>query len=376
MAVIYLPSLPYITGSLHTTEAAVVSSLTIFYVCFGLAQLVAGTISDHWGRRPLVLMGFVIYIAGALVCVFTEAMWLFLVARILDGFGAGAMTSTSRATINDTHQSKGLVRGLALSAVAGSLVSMIAPTFGGLIQMGVGWRGNFVFLALYGLVMGVVVYFMMKETLVRKKRERTILHQMVVNYRKVLTHRTCMGYGLAGGMSFGTMIIYYTTSPFLLQSVLGITPVEYGLLFLVTSLGFIVGSLVLSRLPFHPRVMMALGLIILWIAPIAMLIFYWAGIFNVWSIVLPATGVTMAVGVVYPTGMGHAVRRLAEVAGSAAAMVGFIQMSTAAITSLIVAHLPKTTPIPMGIFMVIVAFCSSAIFYTLVARTPRPTTPW
>src|SRR5260221_7471883 len=154
---ILLPSLPQMAASLNVTSAAVTSAITIFLAVFALGQLVVGPISDRYGRRWPVLIGFAVFFAGSVWCGLATDLPGLLIGRVIQAAGACATSVLSRAIARDMFSGAALARAMALIMIAMAAAPGFSPLLGGALDHAFGWRSEFVFVALFAAV-GAAAY--------------------------------------------------------------------------------------------------------------------------------------------------------------------------------------------------------------------------
>src|SRR6266540_407692 len=159
---ILLPSLPQMAASLNVTSAAVTSAITIFLAVFAVGQLAVGPISDRYGRRWPVLIGFAVFFAGSVWCALAIDLPTLLIGRVIQAAGACATSVLARAIARDMFSGPALGRAMALIMIAMSAAPGFSPLLGGALDHYFGWRSEFVVVAAfaglsalaYGMVFG------------------------------------------------------------------------------------------------------------------------------------------------------------------------------------------------------------------------------
>ena len=144
---ILLPSLPQIAISLNVTSAAVTSAITVFLAVFGIGQLLVGPLSDRYGRRWPVLIGFVVFIGGSVWCGLATDLPNLLAGRIVQAAGACATSVLSRTIARDMFSGPALARAMALIMIVMSAAPGFSPLLGGALDHSFGWRSEFVLVA-------------------------------------------------------------------------------------------------------------------------------------------------------------------------------------------------------------------------------------
>src|SRR4051812_37179842 len=146
---ILLPSLPQMAASLDVSTAEVTSSITVFLAVFAAGQLAVGPISDRYGRRMPVMAGFVVFIAGSVWCALAADLPNLLIGRVIQAAGACSTSVLSRAIARDLYSGAALGRAMALIMVAMAAAPGFSPLLGGALDHALGWRSEFVFVAVF-----------------------------------------------------------------------------------------------------------------------------------------------------------------------------------------------------------------------------------
>ncbi len=358
--VIYLPSMPEISQDLHTTSQNTELTLTLYMLTFGLSQLIYGPLSDHFGRRPIILLGCGLYAIFTLISALAPNIETLLVARALEGIGAGGITALARAAVNDVFTGKKLTAALSYTSVAASLGVMLSPTLGGYLQAYFNWRANFYFLALYSALFWLITWLWLRETRPVSKENQPILKMAVSRYGAVLSNRQYLYFMLAGSISFTGSAAYYVVSPFLYQHALGVKPQTYGYFFLLTSGCFITGGFSNRWLHAYETARLIGGNALLILAPCLMLGIGLGGHLSIPALLFPMALYMFALGIVFPSTMIAAVKRLKTIAGTAAALMGCCQTIAAAAATALMAHLSQRNQVPLGFVLLGIALTSAA----------------
>ena len=162
---LYLPALPALT--LELSAATSVAQLTVTACLVGLAagQLIAGPLSDRYGRRGILLIGIVAYIATSLLCAASPSIELLIAARLVQGLTGGVGIVIAQASGRDVYAGGALIRFYGRLTVVGGFAAIVGPLIGGLLNSVTDWRGLFVFLAAIGAVILLITLIAFDETL-------------------------------------------------------------------------------------------------------------------------------------------------------------------------------------------------------------------
>ncbi|WP_415715054.1 MFS transporter [Maridesulfovibrio sp.] len=167
---IYLPALPIIGDSLHLEESVLGLTLTVYFFGFSFFTLVAGPLSDAWGRRRVLLIGAAVFMFGSLVCATAQGGTALLAGRLLQAIGACSIPVTSRALVRDAFEDQQVITVIGWMGVLGAIVPSIAPILGGAITEYIGWRYTFGFLAFTSFFILLTASWKLPETLPEEKR--------------------------------------------------------------------------------------------------------------------------------------------------------------------------------------------------------------
>ncbi|MFA0549350.1 multidrug effflux MFS transporter [Vibrio lentus] len=359
---IYLPSLPLIASDLSVTQVDVQLLVTLFLVGFGLSQLFYGPMSDAVGRRPIFLLGQGVYLIGTIVCfAFSDNMTALEVGRLLQGLGAGSASVLGRSVLRDSYDGPQLTKALSYISITASIMPIIAPVFGGWISFHLGWQAVFLFVLLYLLVIYILGYFVLPETLPYGK-SRFEVSQVVKNYGRLLTNRQVISSASYNWMSYMASLVSLSLFPFLMQEQLGLTAAEYGSLMIVPSAGLLIGSVALNLLNrrFSIPQLMSLAILIV-LASGTWLLTHELSIFNlVWAF----TWLAIAQGISFPLSISMLLEPHKKQAGAVSALSGSIQMCLAGLLGGYLVESWVTTHLQLGVFYLIIGAGMGSVLWS------------
>lgn len=345
-----LPSLPEMTRVFGAQVSQVQLILSVFIGGFAVAQPIYGPLSDRFGRRPVLLGGMAVYLAASLFCLAAPSIEALILGRFLQALGGCAGPVLARAIVRDLYPRNHAARVLSTMASAMALGPAIAPFLGGNLQAWFGWRANFVVLVLLGAATLVAGWSLLAET--NRHRDPRALDPATIldNYRRLLGDRLFLGYSLTLSFAFGGLFAFISGGAFVLIDVLGVTPRLFGFSFVPAALGFMAGSFTGSRLTqrvgLERLVRLGVGLGLaggLVLAGLAL-----GGVQTVVAVMAPICVVFFSTGLVLPNGTAAALSPHPNIAGSASALVGCLQMATGAAAGWLVGHLHNGTTLAMA----------------------------
>lgn len=208
-----LPALPIIGKDLGVTDnndTQLVISMFFLGTVFG--ELLFGAFADAYGRRPTVFVGVSIYLAGTLLAIYSESMWVLLLGRILQGFGISGSKIGSRALIRDMFVGDQMARVMSVIMTLFIFVPMLAPFLGQLIMLQFDWRAIFIFFFVFALVVTSWFGVRQRETLLPENRRPLSLSGIIRSGKLIVRHQKVMAYTIVTGITFGAMLVYLSTA--------------------------------------------------------------------------------------------------------------------------------------------------------------------
>lgn len=326
----YLPSLPEVARDLGTTDSAVAFTITVTLLGGALGQFVIGPLSDRFGRRAPVLIGLVVHVVASLLCMAVMDVTPLIVLRFIQGIGNAAAAVTAIAVIRDR------MSGAAASAVMSRLMLVIgvapllAPTIGSVLAGLWGWRSVFAALALFGVVLFVIVWRFLPETLPTAQR-LTSTRAVAGSYRVLLRDRTFLAFALLPGLNMAALFAYVAASPFVIREGFGLTEGQFAGVFAIIAMGMVVGAQVNAALVrrFAPVRLLRLASPVVGLLGIALVVPATTGWGGLPALVVPLWLMFAFVSMVSPNASTLALQRHGERAGSAAALIGVSQSGIA-----------------------------------------------
>ncbi len=352
---IYLPSLPIIERDLLTIPDVAKLTLTLYLITFSLSQLFYGPLSDRIGRRKTAFLGLLISLFGSFICTISFDISTLILGRMIQGLGLGAGSTLARAIRRDVHSGNDLAHFGSFIIIGTSITFALAPTIGGYIQHFIGWRYNFLLIMLYTLIGMVGIAFWLPETNKELNPLATKIKSMVHHYVVLLKSPIFMGYSLCSSLGFGGLTAYLTSSPFIFENILGLTPVGYGRLAIILALGLGLGGFYNQRMVKTKgrHKMLVIGVIAMALA--ALLMFSLALYFmNIFVIMFPMLLYSFGAGITFTNAFAGAFHHFGRIAGFVGALYGCIQIFGGALASGTMAFISFNTQMPLCILLVVI----------------------
>jgi DHA1 family bicyclomycin/chloramphenicol resistance-like MFS transporter len=221
--------------------------LSIFLIGFGLGQFVMGTLSDRFGRRPVLLGGMIVYCVASVLAISAPTFEGLLLARVLQGLGTSATRVIATSIVRDCYTGRRMASVMSLAMMVFIAVPVIAPSFGQALMLWISWRGIFVVLTVYGALALIWSALRMPETLPASERKPLVAGEILSAFRQTVTNRQTLGYAVAAGAIQGTIFGFVFTAQ---QVFTGIYHLGryFPLAFAAIAIGFAIAGFVNARL--------------------------------------------------------------------------------------------------------------------------------
>lgn len=337
----YLPSFPAIASTFGVSAVLVQQTLSLYLLAFALMTLFYGTMSDSFGRRPVLLWALAIYIAASLGAAWAPSFGWLLFFRMLQGAVAGAGSVIGQAIVRDRFSGAEAQRALSYILTVFGLAPAIAPILGGWLQVTFGWRAIFVFLALFGALMMVVCYRALPESLAPELRHPFKLRLIAGHYRDALRNRRFLLLGFANAFAFGGFALYVGSAANFVMSILHLPETAFGWLFIPLITGLMIGSTLSGRYAARiaPRRLIAVGFGAMAIATLGSVVYNSVFVADIPWAVLPLTLYAFGAALATPAITVFALDFFPQNRGLAAALLLFIRMSSFALVTGLLAPL-------------------------------------
>jgi DHA1 family bicyclomycin/chloramphenicol resistance-like MFS transporter len=370
---LYLPALPALTAELGAATS--VAQLTVTACLIGLAagQLFAGPLSDRLGRRAVLLVGVVAYIATSALCAISPTVELLILARFVQGLAGGVGIVIAQAAGRDVYSGKALIRFYGRLTVIGGFAAIVGPLLGGQLSTFTDWRGLFVFLAIIGAAILLVAMFGFRETLPAERRSRGGLAHTGRDFRVLLADRVFLGAVFNQGFLYAAIFAYLAGATYVLQDTYGLSPQEYALAFGLNSAGFMVFGFLAGRAAARWSVPGTLGIGIV-VAGVGALGLLSAGLTEMplWVVLVSLLALASGVAITSPPATTLALMEYPQIAGTASSLLGVVRFGLGAVAAPLVGIAGAASNLPLGIVTVTTVALAAAAYLGLARRRAAP----
>jgi DHA1 family bicyclomycin/chloramphenicol resistance-like MFS transporter len=371
---LYLPALPTLQRSLGANIGAAQATLSVLIICFGLAQLVWGPLSDRFGRRPVLLAGMALYTVASVGGALSSSIEALIGWRGLQGAAMAAAVTCGRSIVRDLYQPHEGARVMSRALGGLGVIAMASPAIGGIVVQSFDWHATLLVVALFGAATLAFVAWHYEETVPARNPQATRIGPLLRNWASVVRDPGFRAWTLLLGFAYGGLFCLLAGSSFVFIEVLGRTRVEYGLLMVTNSGAYVLGTFLCRRLLVRLGLLGAvrIGGVLSLAGGSAMAALSLAGVHTIWAILLPQWVFALGHGIHQPCGQAGAVGPFPEKAGTAASLSGFYMMVVAFIVGLTLGRTMNGTVYPMTLAIGAFGVLISITAWTLVQRHGEP----
>lgn len=349
---VYLPALPELCNYFDVSENVMQNSISLFILGLSLSQVVYGLISDRYGRKPSLYIGLFISLFGTCLTVYSNDSTTFIVGRLIQGLGLGSCVTVPRSILPDMFKAKDLAIYGSHLAMAVPIVLSLAPIVGGYIQYFSSWRGIFVFVSIYTVILLILVRYFLPETNKHKDNSATNINKVILNMRGIFSSKEYL-YGAVCCTAVMFSIMYYiTVSAFIIQDYAGASYIEYSWFMGSNGIIIMLGSTcnkhalksisIGSALKLGGYFSTACGILILVVNAISYI--------NPYLIVVPCWLLFMSLGFTGSNSLAMALKQISRNSfGLAVACISSIQMFGGFLAGFIASLVPKDNLLSLGI---------------------------
>lgn len=362
-----LPALPAIgtdLGARHPNDAQLVVS-TLFFG-FGIGQMLFGPLSDCFGRKPIILTGFLIFVLGCMISIFTTGFNIMLIGRFIQGIGAAAPRTAIVALVRDLYEGRTMARIMSVIMAVFIFIPAIAPALGQTVLLIAGWRTIFGILMLQGIMALTWFYIRQPETLHKKDRLPFSLKRILKGIIEVLSNRLSFGYTLASGFILGALIAYLNCAQQIFQEVYGLGrefPLYMAFLALSVGTASFVNSRIVMRLGMRILSWRSIVLFIVMAAVYLAVTLMLNGNSPLWLMMACFSVSFFCMGIIFGNQNAIAMEPLAHIAGVGSAVIGCFASLLSSLMGMIVGQFFNGTTVPLALGFVILGVLTAAAMY-------------
>ncbi len=371
---VYLPALPLISTDLKTTVHAVQLTVALYYFGFAVSHLVYGPISDSTGRKLPLMIGIFICIVGTVMCQTAHTIAVLDAGRFIQGLGAGAAATIYRSILSDCYHGPHLSKVSSFLDISRIFLLASSPLIGAFILHWVGgWRSCFEFLLLYCSIGLVGTIVLLRETNEHRHMHKIAVPHIAKNVLKLLKSGVFMGNTMFVMLTYGGILCWLTTLPIVLQTTMGLSAIGFGGVSALAGLFFMVGGVANALLVgrFGLSRMLYVGFATMLFGGLSMLTFGLLGYLNIYVVMVPVILFIMGSSMVFPNAYAGAFQPFKEMAGTASAVFGFLQILGGAISSLIMSYMHTYNQIPLAGALIVIPVIGITVLTALVSSAKQ-----
>jgi len=364
---VLVPAFPLLATDFDAAPAGVQLVLTLFLIGIATGQLVYGPVSDRFGRRPVLIAGLALFLVGTVLCGVAWSLPTLIIGRTLQALGGCAGMVLGRAIVRDVYDRERSASALATIMMVMSLAPSLSPAIGAYLAEWGGWRADFVLLGMVGAGILIVIALKLEET---HTPAPVNLVGMIGSFILLLRSPAFLSVACATAFTSASWFTFLASAPYLLAELLHEPPSTYGLMILLPMAGYILGNAAVVRLS------ALLGSVRLFILGLAlslasgvMLALWCLGGLTPWALFVPMAISSVGNGMSQPPGVAAGLSVYPRIAGAASGLLGFTQMTIAALGTLLLGLLPRDNVVAM-VAVVGASLALAFLFGLLTLRGP------
>ena len=349
---VLVPAMPGLVHVFGVDYGTVQASLTVYLIGLTVGQLVYGPLSDRFGRRPVLLAGFGLFLVGTVCCVFAWDIGALLMGRALQAFGGCSGIVLSRAIVRDIYEREKAAQMIAYITAGMVVAPMAGPVIGGYLYEWYGWQAIFWFVLAFGVFTTAACALLLHETH-HDRGPTTTMADLFGGFAVLLRMRRFRGYSLQVAFTTASFYSFLGGAPFVAQEIMGRTASGYGWWFVMISGSYMAGNFISGRI--GGRVgsdrMIMIGTVLSMIGGFVLLGVTLAGQLDLHGFFLISGVISVGNGFSMPNGFAGAVSVDPTRAGTASGLAGSLQMGIGAILMTIVGHTLSDSAMPVVVMM-------------------------
>ena len=344
---IYVPSLPAMVDHFHSSKLAVQATLLVFMGFYGVGQIIAGPLTDTFGRRIPTLLCTGVFVLASIGIALAPPLWVVIALRGVQGLFGACSAVAARAIVADCYEGHERAKAANWMTIAWAAGPVLSPALGGYLQSWFGWTASFWFLTGWGGLVMLVSLLVLPETRVRRPTSEFVPAFRI--YRRMATDPVYLPTAVGMALIISVMFGFEVLAPFYIQHDLKHGPIFYGHLQCALGLLWLTGNLLNRFVSVHVKVIRIITAAggIAFLISVVMLVLDLSGVFSVLAIALPAGAVYFLVSMIWPNGYAACLGRFRDAGGSANALVSGLFVLVSAFFILVASAMESATAWPM-----------------------------
>jgi Bcr/CflA subfamily drug resistance transporter len=354
---IYTPSLPVVTQYFHVNNAYGQLSITVYMAGLGLMQIFAGGVADSFGRKKPFLFAMIVFIIISFIIPLSSNIHQLLILRFIQGVAVSMIAVPMRSVIPDLFEGKDLYKMVNYMVMAWSIGPIIAPAIGAYLQNYFGWKANFYFLGIYGVVSFLSILFFLPET--SQHRHSFNIKSMMMRYQAVIIHSEFYKSVTLAALLYSLLILFAVVSPFIIEATLHYSVIQFGYVALLVGLAWFLGAMA-NRFYIHidlaVKEMLCLRLMLVIVS--SALIFHTFFALTIFNFVIPMLAIIFLAGILFPNYGARTMALFPTSTGSTNALYGSILFLISAVSGSLGSLLKSSSARPLEMsFLAIIFIC-------------------
>ena len=363
---IFLPSLPSMAKDFGVDYGTMQIFISGYFLSLAFFQLIIGPVSDRLGRKPTMLLAFLLFTISTIICEITTNFYLFLFFRILQASVAAGFV-IGRAVIRDIVPMEHAASMIGYVTMAMTIMPMLAPAIGGILEEQLHWRYSIRLMYVMGFIAIILIWFDQKETLEQKQKS---IKGLGNDYISLFSNRNFWFYSIVMGFTVGSYFSFLTGAPVISEGYFKLTPAVQGYLFAIIGFGFLIGNFLTGKyaVKIGPNKFMLWGCALSIIGPLIQIFIYLNFQFGALSFFVPMFFVGLGNGLTVPNAAAGIVSVNPRLAGSASGLGATIQILIGGILAFITGYVTSiiVSPIPLIVILLITIIVSISFSYILI----------